>query len=270
MLNDEISRFKKGDDYAFSNIMNIIHGDVYKIIGKYKIPGLEKSDMFSLAMEAVLDCLKERKLERGQGIKKVLNENDSEIKNRNFIKAAINYKLIRELRSKKGNIRISYDIPFLQENGDTYKDRKGKPLYVGIIFHNGIPYLIEDKKNTKVVINVSKNDINRNETTFEYNNPIDSSISFDAMIDDEDNEHEIRNVLEYESANTFYINQLKSVDTNIMISIISNKLIQGEQKKIIKTLLEKSQGDIKELKQFVNKNKRKIKGVEHHLRSILL
>ena len=59
MLNDEISRFKKGDDYAFSNIMNIIHGDVYKIIGKYKIPGLEKSDMFSLAMEAVLDCLKD-------------------------------------------------------------------------------------------------------------------------------------------------------------------------------------------------------------------
>ena len=270
MLNEEISKFKQGDDQAFSNIIDIVRSDMYKIIGKYQIPGLEKSDMFSLAMEAVLDCLKERELARGHGIKKVLSENDPEIKNRNFIKAAINYKLIRELRSKKGNIRISYDIPFLQENGDTYKDRKGKPLYVGVIFHSGTPYLIEDKKNTKVIINVSKDDIHRNETTFEYNNPIDSSISFDATIDDDDNEHEIRNVLEFESANKFYLSQSNGLDTNIMISIISNKPMKMIQKRTIKMLLKKSKGDVKDLKEFVNKCPQRVKKVEHYLRSILL
>ena len=55
-----------------------------------------------------------------------------------------------------------------------------------------------------------------------------------------------------------------------MISIISNKPMKMVQKRTIKMLLKKSKGDVRDLKEFVNKCPQRVKKVEHYLRSILL
>lgn len=269
-LNEEIRKYYDGDDVAFVNILKIMGRDIYSIISKYEIPGLDKDDLRALAIREVCDCLQERPLKRGTGTKKILNVNDSEIKNRNFIKAAINYRLIRELRSTKSNIRISYDIPFLQENGTHYLDRKGKPLYIGIIYHNGNPYLIEDKKNTKVIINVDKNSINKNESTFDYKNPIDGSISLDLTIDDKDNEHEIKDCLEFKASKSLFYKEERNQEIRIMHDIINNKPMKAVYKRTLKMLIKKSQGDGKELQEFVNKVPRRVEKIKPLLASILL
>lgn len=261
MLNDEIRKFKQGDDCAFENIIKILNKDINSIIYKYNIPGKEKSDLVSIAMEEVLDCIKERQLKRGEGIKKVINENDSELKNRNFIKAAINYRFIRELRGTKAKIRVSYDIPFLQENGDHYKDRKGKPLYIGAIFRNNKAYLIEKMKNTKLVLNLSQDYIRRNAPTCEMRNPIDASLSFDAMIEDSDNEHEIRDILEFNQCKINFCKDELINDINLTASLTNNR--------IIKEIFAKA-ADEKELKDYVKHNKKSINKIKHYLKEILL
>lgn len=270
LLNEEIKKYKEGDTEAAGNIFKILHKDINAIVYKYQIPGHDKDDKFCMAMEEVLDCLTPRQLLRGTGIKKIVNENDSEIKNRNFIKAAINYRFIRELRATKSNIRISYDIPYLQENGQNYLDRKGKPLYVGVIFHGGIPYLIEDKKNTKVVINISQDSINKNDTTFEYSNPIDAGISLDMTVDDDDNEHEVRDVFEFSQSNNDYLKNQHKTEVKIMSDVINGKIINKDYKVIIKNLLEKSKDDMKELEKYVKKNIKQINQVKCYLGEILL
>lgn len=270
LLNEEIKKYKSGDTEAAENIFKILHKDINAIIYKYQIPGQNEDDKFCMAMEEVLDCLTPRQLLRGSGNKKIVNENDSEIKNRNFIKAAINYRFIRELRATKSNIRISYDIPYLQENGQNYLDRKGKPLYVGVIFHSGVPYLIEDKKNTKVIINISQDSINKNEATFEYNNPIDAGISLDLTIDDDDNEHEVRDAFEFSQSKKEYLQNQKRIETNIMASIVDGKIINKNYKVIIQNLLEKSKDDVKDLEKYVKKNIKQVEKVKCYLGEILL
>lgn len=267
-LNEEINKYYNGDNLAFVNILKIMGKDIYAIINKYNIPGMDKDDLRAIAIKEVYDCLQERPLKRGKGIKKVLNINDSELKNRNFIKAAINYGLIRELRSTKANIHISYDIPFLQEDGSNYLDRKGKPLYIGVIYHNGNPYLIEDKKNTKVILNVDKNSINKNDTTFDYKNPIDGGVSLDLMIDDKDNQHEIKDCLEFKISNSFYNKERKNSEIRIMIDIINSKPIKTIYKRTIKMIIKKSNGDIKDLQEYVNKIPKRIEKVKPLLANI--
>ena len=269
-LNDEIRKYYEGDEVAFVNILKIMAKDIYAIIGKYDIPGMDKDDLRAIAISEICDCLRERPLKRGQGMKKTLNIQDPELKNRNFIKAAINYRLIRELRSTKSNIRISYDIPFLKEDGTNYLDRKGKPLYIGVIYHNGNPYLIEDKKNTKVILNIDQSSINRNDATFDYKNPIDDSISYDLTIDDNDNEHEIKDCLEFKVSNEMYCKQERISELRIMHDIINNKPMKAIYKRTLRTVIKKSQGDIKELQEYVNKVPKRIAKIKPLLASILL
>ena len=261
MLNDEIRKFKCGDDRAFENIIKIMNKDINNIVYKYNIPGKEKEDLVSIAMEEVLDCIRERQLKRGKGIKKTINENDLESKNRNFIKAAINYRLMRELRGTKTKIRVSYDIPFLQENGDNYKDRKGKPLYVGAIFYNNKAYLIEKMKNTKLILNLSQNYINRNVSTCEMKNPIDASLSFDTVVDDDDNEHEIRDVLEFGQCRLNFYKDETLRDMKLAASLTNNR--------IIKEIVSKSTSE-EELKDYVKHNKKNINKIKCYLKEVLL
>lgn len=269
-LNEEIQKYYDGDQLAFVNILKIMGRDIYCIISKYEIPGLDKDDLRAIAIREVCDCLQERPLKRGQGVKKTLSVLDSELKNRNFIKAAINYRLIRELRATKSNIRISYDIPFLKEDGSHYLDRKGKPLYIGVIYHNGLPYLIEDKKNTKVILNVDKNSINKNETTFDYKNPIDGSISLDLTIDDKDNEHEIKDCLEFKASNNIYCKEERLSEIRIMHDIINDRPMKAVYKRTLKMLIKKSQGDGTELQEYVKKVPQRVAKVKPLLASILL
>lgn len=268
-LNDEIRKFNQGDNVAFENIVKIMNRDINKIVCKYKIPGHDRDDMRSIALQELLDCLQVRKLKRGTGYKKTLNANDPEIKNKNFIKAAINYRLIRELRSTKSNIRVGYDIPFLQENGDHYRDRKGKPLYIGVIFYNNQAYLIENMKNTKVVLNISQDYINKSTTEYDMKNPIDSSVSFDLVIDDQDNEHDIRNTLEFNESNRLFKVEQQNINISILKDTVATSLINNIHKQIINNLLEKS-NNIYELKDYIKNNRKQVHSVKHILRSFLL
>jgi len=269
LLNDEIRKFNLGDESAFSNIIKIMDNDINNIVYKYNIPGQDKEDMKSIAMQEILDCMKTRELKRGKGLKKTLSVEDSEIKNRNFIKAAINYRFMRELRNTKANIRVSYDIPFVQENGDHYKDRKGKPLYIGAIFRNDRAYLIENMKNTKLILNLSPKYIQKNPSTYDFKNPLDNSISFDLTIDDDDNEHDMKDVLEFSESHNDFLKRQGIIDNKIMLDIILSRPIKAVHKRTIKNLIKKSKRDIKELNNFINKNSKRIRNIKKYLLEIL-
>lgn len=269
-LNEEINKFNLGDDSAFENIIKIMNKDINSLVYKYHIPGQDKEDMRSIAMQEIFDCMRVRKLKRGKGFKKVLNSNDSEIKNKNFIKAAINYRFIREIRDSKANIRVSYDIPFLQDNGEHYKDRKGKPLYIGAIFRNDKAYLIENMKNTKLILNIPSKYIHKNEATYDFKNPLDNSISFDLTIDDNDNEHGIKDVLEFNNSYKDFLKTQNILEKNIMLENIFNMPIENTHKAVLKQLIEKSKkDDIKELKTIINKNREKVRRIKKYLLEVL-
>lgn len=269
LLNEEIRKFNSGDEDAFNNIVKILDNDINNIMYKYNIPGQDKDDMKSIAMQEILDCMKTRELKRGKGLKKTLNADDSEIKNRNFIKAAINYRFIRELRSTKANIRVSYDIPFVQDNGEHYKDRKGKPLYIGAIFRDNKAYLIENMKNTKLVLNLPQKYISKSIATYDLKNPLDNSISFDLTIDDNDNEHDIKDTLEFTESYNDFLKRQGIIDNKIMLDVILSRPIKAVHKRTIKNLIKKSRRDIKELNNFINKNYKRVNNVKKYLMEIL-
>ena len=267
-LNQAIKNFKSGDSYAFNNIIEYMNNDINYIIRNFNIPGKDIDDLRSLAMEQILDCLTERQLKRGKGVKKILSENDNELKNKNFIKAAIKNKIIRELRATKSNIRISYDIPLLDENNKNYLDRKGKPLFIGLIFKENEAFLYEGCKNTHIKINADQNNICKNNSTFEMRDILDSSVSFDMTIDDKENEHEIKDVFEYNICKKQYDNEEKQKETLSLIDYINKININENIKNTIKELLLCS-NNLFALQDYVKHNKKQVTNCRHILLQLI-
>lgn len=269
MLNQTIKSFKSGNSLAFNNIIKYMDNDINYIIRNFNIPGKNIDDLKSLAIEQIFDCLTERKLKRGKGVKKILNENDDELKNKNFIKAAIKNKMIRELRATKASIRISYDIPILDNNNKNYLDRKGKPLFIGLIFKENEAFLYEGCKNIKVKINASQNDICRNNSTFEMKDVLDSSISFDLQVNDKENEHEMKDVFEYSTCKKDYDNEEKKIEIHSLIEYV-NKLsnINESIKNTIKNLLLCS-NNLYALKDYIKNNRKQVMSCKQILFQLL-
>lgn len=268
-LNEAIKNFKLGDSSAFQHIVSNVNGDINYIVRCFNIPGKNIDDLRSIAMEQILDCLTIRELKRGKGTKKVLDENDNEIKNKNIIKSAIKYRMIRELRATKCNIRVSYDIPILNEFGTNYLDRKGKPLYIGIIIKEDGAYLYEGCRNTKLKINVDKNDICRNNPTYDMKNPLDSSVSFDLTVDGEENEHEVKDFMQYNTCKKQYDESEKQKEINNLIDYVSKiNTINDNIRSTIKDLLLCS-NSIFALKDYVKNNKKQVNECKYHLLQIL-
>lgn len=268
-LNQAIKDFKLGNQLAFSSIISYMNNDINYIIRNFKIPGKDFDDLRSLAMEQILDCLVVRQLKRGQGIKKVLNECDDELKNRNFIKAAIKNKLIRESRATKSRIRVSYDIPILDERGNNYLDRKGKPIFIGLIFKEDGAYLYEGCRNTRLKINANKEDICRNNCTYDMKDPIDASISFDMKIDDKENEHEIKDVIEYNTCRNKYNESEKQKEVSLLIDYV-NKIgnINENIRNTIKDLLLYSNNTCA-LKDYVKNNRKQVNQCKYTLLQLI-
>ena len=124
-------------------------------------------------------------------------------------------------------------------------------------------------KNTKVVLNISQDYINKSTTEYDMKNPIDSSVSFDLVIDDQDNEHDIRNTLEFNESNRLFKVEQQNINISILKDTVATSLINNIHKQIINNLLEKS-NNIYELKDYIKNNRKQVHSVKHILRSFLL
>ena len=239
MLNEAIRRFKKGDESAFGEIVSLLDYDIRHSLSTFKIPGCDYDDMRALAMEEILNCIKERPSMRGNSMKKVISENDSEIKNRNFIKTSIKYRMIRELNYTRAERRIGYDITFLDENGNRYLDRKGKPLYIGVIFLDGKGYLIDKMKNTRVILNMDNPNTGRGKMEYKARELLDVAQSLDATKRD-DEDLELRDILEGSRAKEEYRKEEDARELTDLKEHVKKMEIKEALKNLLLELLDNS------------------------------
>ena len=92
-------------------------------------------------------------------------------------------------------------------------------------------------------------------------NPIDASLSFDAVVDDDDNEHEIRDVLEFSQCRLNFYKDEALRDMKLAASLTNNR--------IIKEVVSKSTNE-EELKDYVKRNKKSINKIKCYLKEVLL
>lgn len=268
MLNEAIKKFKGGDESAFKDIVVSLDYDIRSALSSFKIPGRNYEDMRSLAMEEILNCIKERPSMRGESIKKVISEEDSELKNRNYIRTSIRYRMIRELNYTRAERRIGYDITFLDENGNRYLDRKGKPLYIGVIFLDGKGYLMEKMKNLRIVLNMDNPNTGRGLMEFKAREPLDVAQSLDATKNDNE-EMELRDVLEFKNSNEEYSKEKSELELKNLKEYVLNSInIRDNLKSIIIELLENSYSTYA-LSKTVTKRRLKMEKVKPILRRLL-
>ena len=262
MLNQYIAAYKRNDENsndAFKKIYYMCRPYINSMAKKYPIKGKDIDDFHYFAMEQILDCLTERKLKRGKGIKKTLSEDNDANKNFSYLIASIKYKFLRELRKTEANIKYSFNMPILDENGKQYLDRNNKPLDIGINFIHNVAHLFEGKKNLRVVLNLPVIKNSRTVVNFDYANPLDCAISYDLKTGDEDDCNEIKNIIDYEcksvdDANCSTI--IEKIDLDNIPNIIKGTLkLDDVQFKTIVGVIENSYSTIA-LKQYVKENRK--------------
>lgn len=265
---------------AFKNIYNELKQFINYISARYQIPGLNKDDMHSIAMEQIYDCLNPRQLKRGKGQKIVLNENDSELKNFNSLKNAIKYRFIREKRKTETSIVYTYNIDILDEDGRMYKDRDGQPLDIGINFVHGIAYLYSGNTRLSSALNIPFIKNTRTVKNSSPANPIDYSISFDFTTEtDDDDNCEIRDMLEFEcNKNRPDDLEISLFKNNVLYKLgqlqrtkkmLNKKLLSKEQIEAIQSLLKYSTST-KSLVQYIQDNKILVNSIKNDLAKIFL
>lgn len=267
MINKYIAAYKKHDensDDAFQKIYNMCKPYVNSMARKYPIIGKDINDFHFFAMEQILDCLNERKLKRGTGVKKVLSENDDAKKNFNYLIAAIKYKFVRERRKTESNVKYSFNMPILDENGEKYLDRNNKPLDIGINFVHNIPYLYEGKKKLNLILNLPVIKNKRTVVSYDYSDPIDGAISYDFRANDD--ESELSNLLDHEFYKNNRDTSFDMLDLNNIPNIIRKNLnIDDKQLNTIKGVIDNSYS-VNALKQYVKENKKDVYKIKKHLR----
>lgn len=268
MLNEAIKKFKGGDEGAFKDIVVSLDYDIRNALSSFKIPGRNYDDMRSLAMEEILNCIKERPSMRGKSIKKVINEEDPELKNRNYIRTSIRYRMIRELNYTRAERRIGYDITFLDENGNRYLDRKGKPLYIGVIFLDGKGYLMDKMKNLRIVLNMDNPSTGRGLMEFKTREPLDVAQSLDITKDDDEEGMELRDVLEFKNSNEEYLKEKSKLELKSLKEYINSMDIKGDLKEVLGELIESSYSTYA-LKKIITKKRSKIERVKPILKKLL-
>lgn len=264
MLNKYIGEFKAGNCFAINDIMKYMHNDIEYIIAKYKIPGLDKDDLRSFALEQIYDCLYERQLKRGMGIKKVLSEDDTELKNKNFIKNSIKYKILREMRKNMKNIQYTYNIAILDKDDKPYLDRNNQPLDIGINFIHKEAILYEGKKRTSVKLNIPYFKNKRTTKSFERVNPIDNAMSFEYIVHTDDEDFNISDSLEFnQSMNEYRKNESNMEIASLKENLQNSKKFSNKQKNIINILLDNCNNTyllfkyIKKYNKHINDNMKK-------------
>lgn len=267
MLNDAIRRFKEGEDLVFSDIIGLLNREIRSAIRTFKIPGQTYEDLYNIAVEEVLNCLQERKSKRGTGQKKTINYLDDETKNRVFIRTAIKYRMIRELNYTKAERRIGYDITYLNDNGERYLDRKGKPLYIGVIFQNGKGFLMEKMKNTQVVININKPEKPRDCGEYKSREILDNATSLNSTFEGDEQECEMRDMLEFKAASREYSKEESRTHLNIIRDIISNS--NSKHKSLIISLLDNADSTYA-LKKIIGANRYNVKKIKPFLYNLLV
>ena len=272
-INSYIAQYKKQDENsgdAIFSIYNELKPFINYISNKYPIPGKDIDDLHSFALEQIFDCLNERELKRGTGIKKTLSENDNETKNLNFLKNSIKYKFIRERRRTESNVKYSFNIEILDENENKYLDRDNKPLDIGINFVHNIPYLYEGKKRTNLILNLPIVKNSRTVVSHDYVDPLDNSLSFDFRVDNGSNdEQELKDVLEFEYSKS---NRDTSFDNVYLKDIIDNvKKCVSINERQLKTIndLVKNSYSTNALKEYVKENKKDVNAIKKHLKLAL-
>ncbi len=272
-INNYIAQYKKQDENsgkAIFSIYNELKPFINYISNKYPIPGKDIDDLHSFALEQIFDCLNERELKRGTGMKKTLSENDNEVKNLNFLKNAIKYKFIRERRRTESNVKYSFNIEILDDNENKYLDRNNKPLDIGINFVHNIPYLYEGKKRTNVILNLPVVKNNRTVISHDFADPLDNSLSFDFKVDNgTDDDCELKDVLEYEYQKS---NRDTSFDNFELRDIINNiKKCVSINEKQLRTINDiiKNSYSTSALKEYVKENKNDVNSIKKHLKLAL-
>lgn len=267
MLNDAIRRFKKGEDSVFGDIIDLLNREIRSAIRTFKIPGQTYEDLYNIAIEEVLNCLQERQSKRGTGQKKTISYLDDEAKNRVFIHAAIKYRMIRELNYTKAERRIGYDITYLNDNGERYLDRRGKPLYVGIIFQNGKGFLMEKMKNTQVVINIDKPEKSRDCGEYKLREVLDNATSLSSTFEGDEQECEMGDMLEFKAASREYYKEESRTHLNIIRDKISNS--NSKHKSLIIDLLDNADSTYA-LKKIIGANRYNVGKIKPILYNLLV
>ena len=265
---------------AFTGIYNELRQFIDYMSIKCTVPGLNRDDMHSLAMEQIHDCLNPRKVKRGVGEKVTLDENDSELKNFNSLKNAIKYRFIREKRKTETSIIYSYNVDILDENGKMYTDREGNSLDIGINFVKGEAYLYSGNKRLSPKLNIPVVKNPRTAKSSTPSNPIDYSVSFDYTTEtDDDDSCEIRDVLEFECDK----NRPDDLEVSLFKNGVLTKLGELQHcKKLIKSpQLTKKQVDVihdllkyssntASLEQYVTKHKKTVNSIKDDLAKIFV